>query len=197
MDNLERCRQEGEWLDSSIIDAYLEKIVSEQSGLEYIPNYIIDMYIANKEAHIEEISNWIRHISNWTQIELLFVPVFLAPNHWAMAVYKPKEQEFFMFDSKIDLGREKQKMEFMSEITNLFADICQIHGQQFDEDVHLMEEGKNVPQQGNESDCGVFALMFAYYIGKEMQIPDTFNYCNMDARAFREKIYQEISSTKL
>jgi Ulp1 family protease len=58
-------------------------------------------------------------------------------------------------------------------------------------------ENTNVPHQGNDSDCGVFALMFAYYIGKEMQIPDTFKHCNMDAKAFREKIYQDISTTKM
>jgi sentrin-specific protease 1 len=152
------------------------------------------MYQGNKEAHFDEIDIWIKQI-NWAEIKLLFLPVFLQPNHWAMAVFEPRKKIFRMFDSKIELKRTKEKVDFMEMMEDFIKLIAIMHNKPFNEELTAIEN-TNVPQQGNDSDCGVFALMFAYYIGKKKQIPDTFNHCNMDARAFREKIYLEISAGK-
>jgi Ulp1 family protease len=72
-----------------------------------------------------------------------------------------------------------------------------MHNQPFnDNEKAQIIERHNVPQQDNDFDCGVFALMFAYYIGQEGRVPDTFEHYEMNSRSFREKIYQDLMASK-
>lgn len=196
---LENCRNPLTWLSTDIFDSYLELITIQSRGkMHFVTTNVMQLYRSEFRTDQEkmELINEMIIEQDWSFVKLVFLPVNLHGNHWAMAVYDHETNKFVIFDSNNRYeGTTDEKLNFMITMKGLLRIIFQQKGLNFVEP-ESYEEIRDIPQQTNGNDCGVFALMYAFYMAEACQILNNFNSC-MEAAAFREKIYNDIYAIHL
>ena len=146
------------WLDDDAINAYLMLLkakYSTGSRLIAITDSRFFPCLENKTNY----SKWVDEES-LTSASIVFIPIFKA-NHWFLAVVDHDSKAFYIFNSIA--GRHRLEMNLIKSFLE------QLHSRRglprLDEYVHRYCLSKrDVPQQTNYNDCGVYTLLFAKII---------------------------------
>ncbi|XP_034063291.1 sentrin-specific protease 2 isoform X1 [Gymnodraco acuticeps] len=188
--------QEGGWLNDEVMNFYLslvmERCSGEAAGLKI---YSFSTFFFPKlrgggggqAGGHTAVRRWTKAVDLFLY-DLLLVPLHLGV-HWAMAVIDLKSKTVKSYDS---MGHRHD-------------DICGLLLHYLKEE-HKVKKGRElegtkwsvgslreIPQQKNGSDCGVFACKYADYIAKGS--PLTFKQCHMPI--FRKVMIWEILNQKL
>ena len=209
-----RCLNPRKWLNDEVMDVYLHlvKMRTNQSVAVLLPALI--MYIAPALADIVQeyvgalltvhvLSSFFSTkleqggyggVKRWSKLEkvkilnydMIFAPWHVDANHWCLAVINVKEKRFEYYDS-LGGGAGNVLQLLRSYVVGEAKTYC---GQPDDYNVDDWTDlvPKNIPQQNNGYDCGVFTLKYADFLSASL--PLTFD--QEDMPLFRRRIAAEI-----
>ncbi|XP_038129314.1 sentrin-specific protease 2 [Cyprinodon tularosa] len=188
---------EGGWLNDEVMNFYLSLIMercSGGSGRIKVYTFSTFFYPKLRGGGAGGLPGGYVAVKRWTKavdlfmFDLILVPLHLGV-HWALAVIDFKSRTVKSYDS---MGQRHD------DICNLLLlYLTEEHkakkGRELDRAKWTVGSLKDIPQQKNGSDCGVFACKYADYIAKGK--PLTFKQCHMPL--FRKLMMWEILNQKM
>ncbi|CAK5103726.1 unnamed protein product [Meloidogyne enterolobii] len=179
-----------EWLNDEVINIYASLIVDRSNNNNDLPK----VYAFNSFFYSSLSSNGYERVKRWTknkdifENQIIIVPIHLSI-HWCLVVIDLEERKMDYYDS---LHQDNfECLELLQEyLINESMEKRQIpldmNGWQF----NFL---RNIPPQGNLSDCGVFSCLFAEYASR--RAPITFTQEHIPY--FRERIAYQILRKEL
>ena len=173
------------WLNDEIVNFYMSMIVERSKENDRWPKvYAFSTYFYPKIMHHGHTS-----VARWTQnvdlfsYDLLLVPVHLG-SHWCLAVVDFERSSVYYYDS---MGGENLAcLEALCEYLRM--EHLDKKGRPYSTDGLQMVVMKEIPQQSNSSDCGIFSCQYAECIARRAKI--TFDQADMPY--FRRRMVWEI-----
>ncbi|XP_068026772.1 sentrin-specific protease 2-like [Melanerpes formicivorus] len=183
--------REGQWLNDEVINFYLQLVAerSRKAGYPSVHAFSTFFYPRLVSGGYEGVRRWTRGLDIF-QKDIILVPIHLGI-HWALVVIDVRRKTISYYHS---LGQRGMK-------------ICQALLQYLQEEsrsrrglelasaewaLHSMG-AQEIPQQRNQSDCGVFLCKYAESICRDRAI--TFSQRHMPS--FRKKMVWEILHQQL
>lgn len=179
------------WLNDCVINFYLKLIKkrnSESDGkLPSVYAFSSYFYTVLKNKGEQHVMRWTRKLDIFSY-DLLFVPLHFGM-HWALCVVDNRTKTIKYYDSMHGTNDDCLKL-----ILNfLVAEMKGKKNQILNPETFDLEIVKDIPQQMNGSDCGMFTLKYAEYISRDA--PITFSQDHM--QYFRRRMIIEIMQKKL
>lgn len=178
------------WLNDSIINFYFAMLVDRSEKNENLPkvySFSTFFYERLRNEGFKGVQRWTRRVDVFSK-EILLVPVHLGM-HWCLAVIDFRRAVIEYYDS---MGGDNDEC-----LTALYH---WIQEESLDKKkAPLNMDGwttinrKDIPQQHNGSDCGMFACRFAEYITRRARI----NFTQKDMEYFRQRTMYEILQKQL
>lgn len=181
------------WLNDEVINFYMN-LLTERGELRHeegLPKvYAMNTFFVPRllQSGHSGVRRWTRKVDIFTY-DVLPVPVHVGGVHWCMAIIHMRDRSIKYYDS---MGTPNPKILTALE-AYLREESMDKRQRPFDTSGFHIESVKDVPQQNNGSDCGVFSCMFAEFICRDREI--TFSQQNMDY--FRHKMILEIVQGRL
>lgn len=189
------------WLDESIIHAYMfliflnsEHKESKSIFISCSLNYFMNIPKINHpdksfDSFINETLKYFI-IDDITECNYIYIPINKNNIHWILLRLKiSKDDEkitFEFYDSLIEKNSEKFHKTVKNKIQKLFAE--RFSNFNFDIDIK-----RNIPQQNNGSDCGVFLLFYTFYLLNNYVI----DFHSNDIPNFRKIMYHDLRNGKI
>ncbi|GIZ03753.1 hypothetical protein CEXT_727791 [Caerostris extrusa] len=181
------------WLNDSVMHYYLSLIAVRSLTEEYrqrkcptIHTYNTYFYSALRKKGEAHVLRWTRKVEIF-KFDILFVPIHFGL-HWALCVINNRYKTIKFYDSMrgTDDGTLKALQSYV---------VLELQTRTGVENPtpYSLEIIKDIPQQMNGSDCGMFALKYAEYISRNA--PFTFTQENMPY--FRRRMVYEIITNQL
>ena len=184
-----------EWLDSNIINCYLYLI-----GKDF-PHILPISSSFNEQLSSRSFLQTDRQFKNNANIFLYshcLVPVNCHNRHWFLltidfSCIEEKKVKLKVYDSlgqleswKSNLNEKKLRMFIRFKYENVYGTGSTLQ-------ITIEDLYKEIPQQSNGIDCGVFTILYAKYIATGQN----FTFKQEDMETFRKKIAKEIEDGKL
>jgi len=179
------------WLNDEVINFYLQMIVSRSSAkVNGWPRvYATNTFFYPKlmqQGH-SALKRWTRKVDIFS-FDLILVPVHLGM-HWCLATIDLKRKGVFYYDS---MGGDN-----ISCLDALLKYLQDEHMDKkkspFDTSSFNSEIVKDIPQQMNGSDCGMFTCKFAEYLSRDAPI----SFSQEDMPYYRRRMIYEIVKNNL
>lgn len=180
------------WLNDQIINFQMNLLIKRGTLPQFPSVYAMNTFFYGK-IDSESINRWTSKIDLFFY-DLLVIPIHLEI-HWTLIVvdFRKKTIEYFdSFNSSDDHTKESEK---------IFKSIRKYLNQEY-----LLRKGltfnftdwndtivKNIPQQTNGNDCGVFLCTFANYRCADKK----FNFTQENIPFFRKKMTYEVLTNQL
>ncbi|CAL7948787.1 unnamed protein product [Xylocopa violacea] len=178
------------WLNDEVINFYMNLLIARSSSNKKYPEvHAMNTFFYPKliSGGHSSLKRWTRKIDIFAQ-DLIVIPVHLGI-HWCMSIIDFRDKSIRYYDS---MGGNNLKC--LSVLRQYLEDeSLDKKKQTYDTSNWKLECAKNIPQQMNGSDCGVFSCMFAEYICANKKITFT----QQDMPYFRNKMVYEILKSKL
>ncbi|XP_054001163.1 sentrin-specific protease 1-like [Hylaeus anthracinus] len=177
------------WLNDEVINFYMNLLIARSSNDKYPKVHAMNTFFYPKlvTGGHASLKRWTRKIDIFAQ-DLVVVPVHLGV-HWCMSIIDFRDKSIRYYDSMC--GSNSQCLSALRQY--LEDESLDKKKQHYDTSNWKLECVKNIPQQMNGSDCGVFSCMFAEYICANRKITFTQD----DMPYFRNKMVYEILTSKL
>ncbi|XP_046487627.1 sentrin-specific protease 1 [Neodiprion pinetum] len=178
------------WLNDEVINFYMNLlIVRGNSGGNFPKVHALNTFFYPKllSGGHSSLKRWTRKVDIFSK-EMLVVPIHLGM-HWCMSIVDFRDKTIRYFDS---MGGSNPKC--LNALKQYLQDeSLDKKKQPYDMTGWKLENVKDIPQQMNGSDCGVFSCMFAEYLCANKRL--TFS--QEDMPYFRNKMVYEILKSKL
>ena len=136
----------------------------------------------------ESVKRWTKNIDIFSK-DILFFPINVNNAHWTLAVFNLKEEKSYYFDSKGGVN-----VTIMDKLGQYLKDE---HRDKKKSELKLstikLVRKKNMPQQSNDTDCGIFLLKFAELYARKAN----FTFEEGDMPRFRNEMMNEIRTSQL
>jgi len=195
----------GRWLDDEILnfffgllqesDIELSLLQSDRSPSHYFStffmNFLLDVGKSEKYKY-REVRRWTKDFDIFSR-RRIFIPINIDNRHWTLLVVRVKEQEIHYYDSMATNGTNGNK--YIQAILQWIVDEANDKkNEKLDvTNFKLFDHGKNIPQQENGNDCGVFVCTFADF--ETHDLPFTFDQNDVNSR--RNRMVYEIMTGNL
>ncbi|KAM9321181.1 sentrin-specific protease 1 [Gastrophryne carolinensis] len=179
------------WLNDEIINFYMNLLMerSKRKGLPKVHAFNTFFFPKLKSAGYQAVKRWTKKVDIFS-MDVLLVPVHLGV-HWCLAVVDFRKKTVTYFDSMGGQNNEgcKLLLQYLKLESQDKKGVC------FDTNGWSLssKRSREIPQQMNGSDCGMFACKYADYITKDK--PITFTQHHMPY--FRKRMVWEIIHQKL
>ncbi|PSN41014.1 hypothetical protein C0J52_16055 [Blattella germanica] len=178
------------WLNDEVINFYME-LLKERGKLENYPSvYCFNSFFYTKlvtgGGH-SSVRRWTRKVDIFSY-DLIIIPIHLDV-HWCLIAIDFEKRTVKYYDS---MGSPNNKC-LECIIKYLKAECLDKKKTHFNLSGWLIENVKDLPQQMNGSDCGVFSCTYAEFICRNADIVFT----QYDMSFFRRKMVYEISVCEL
>ncbi|XP_020723077.2 sentrin-specific protease 1 [Bombus terrestris] len=178
------------WLNDEVINFYMNLLIARSTSNDKYPKvHAMNTFFYPKliSGGHSSLRRWTRKIDIFSQ-DIIVVPIHLGI-HWCMSIIDFRDKSIRYYDS---MGGNNSKC--LSALRQYLEDeSLDKKKQTYDTSSWKLECAKNIPQQMNGSDCGVFSCMFAEYICGNKKITFT----QQDMPYFRNKMIYEILKSKL
>ncbi|XP_041970249.1 sentrin-specific protease 1-like isoform X2 [Aricia agestis] len=178
------------WLNDEVINFYMNLLMQRCEQRKDIPKvYATNTFFYPKlmQSGQPGLRRWTRKVDIFSH-DLMVVPVHLGV-HWCLSIIDFRKKHIAYLDS---MGSRNQKC--LDALLKYLKDEHQDKkGQPFDDKGWKTENLKDIPQQMNGSDCGMFACTFAEFSSRNA--PYTFTQANMPY--LRRKAALEIVTGRL
>ncbi|KRK01777.1 sentrin-specific protease 1 [Drosophila yakuba] len=183
---------EGAWLNDVIINFYMN-LLAERS--EKRPGQMPSVYAMNTffvprllQSGFDGVKRWTRKVDLFSK-DIILVPVHHSGVHWCLVVIDLRAKTMLYYNSKGG-GNPKvmRALEKYLRMESLDKRELPLNTNDF-----RIEHARDVPQQDNMDDCGVFTCMFAEYLTRDASI----TFCKDDMTYFRKKMALEIAEGEL
>ncbi|XP_065720254.2 sentrin-specific protease 1 [Drosophila suzukii] len=182
----------GRWLNDVVINFYMNLLIarSEKRSGQLPSVYSMNTFFMPRllQSGFEGVKRWTRKVDILSK-DIILIPVHCKGVHWTMAIVDMRKKTILYYDSKG--GANKNLLDTLEKY--LREESLDKRNQSFDTRNFRIEKARNVPQQKNNNDCGVFSCMFAEYITRNA--PITFSQDNVVY--FRKKMALEIIDGEL
>ena len=177
------------WLNDEIINFYMNLLIERGKNDNYPKVYAFNTFFYPKlmKTGFGSVKRWTKKVDLFSH-DLLLIPVHLGM-HWCMATIDMRTKCVRYYDSM--LGDNDKCLEAL--LKYLEDEHQDKKSSPFEKTGWMAENVKDIPQQMNGSDCGMFACMFAEYLSRDADI--TFDQQHMPY--FRRKMVWEIVSASL
>uniref|UniRef100_A0A8D8W1N8 Sentrin-specific protease 1 n=1 Tax=Cacopsylla melanoneura TaxID=428564 RepID=A0A8D8W1N8_9HEMI len=182
------------WLKDNVINCYMALIMERsKAGLE---SSLPKVYGFNTFFHSALAENGYNRVRRWTKkidlfsYDLILLPIHVQKIHWCLATIDFRKKCVTYYDSMAgpDRGVLNRLLKYISD------ESMDKKKTPFDTSSWSMQCPKDVPQQQNSCDCGVFTSTFAEYLSRNA---DIFKVKQKDMPYYRKKMMVEILSKKL
>ncbi|KAG1652694.1 Sentrin-specific protease 1 [Nymphon striatum] len=177
------------WLNDEIMNFYFNLLVDRGKQHNCPSVYAFNTFFYPKlmNGGHRALKRWTRKVDIFSY-QFILIPVHLGM-HWCLAVIDFKQKEIRYYDS---LGNKNN--ECLKALREYICDESfDKKKQEFDTSVWSLICPKDIPQQMNGSDCGMFACIYAEYITREAEITFT----QEDMPYFRRRMVYEILTKEL
>lgn len=205
----------GRWLNDNIINFYYQLLQHQHnqrlmrsettmSARMYSTFFVSALYDSDTNTYrYEKVKRWSRKLNvNIMSLDLLLVPINVNGNHWACAAIWVKQARAEYYDSlsgsKSGAIAEKLCNVLIRYIHDEFQRAAAV-GPMIDADVGkwTIDIRRDIPQQRNGDDCGVFTCMYADYIINMIDLTDnsldgTDDECSKHIANYRKHILVQI-----
>ncbi|XP_037720161.1 ubiquitin-like-specific protease 1 [Drosophila subpulchrella] len=182
----------GRWLNDVVINFYMNLLTdrSEKRSGQLPSVYSMNTFFMPRllQSGFEGVKRWTRKVDILSK-DIILIPVHCKGVHWTMTIIDMRKKSILYYDSKG--GANQNLLDTLEKY--LREESLDKRNQSFDTSNFRIEKARNVPQQKNNSDCGVFSCMFAEYITRNA--PITFSQDKMVY--FRKKMALEIMDGEL
>lgn len=177
------------WLNDEVINFYMNLLIERGKNDNYPNVYAFNTFFYPKllKTGFASIRRWTKKVDLFSH-DLLLIPVHLGM-HWCLATVDFRTKCVRYFDSMLSDNNK-----CLEALLKYLEDEHQDKkSSPFDKTGWIAENVKDIPQQMNGSDCGMFACMFAEYLSRDADI--TFDQQHMPY--FRRKMVYEIVNATL
>jgi len=179
------------WLNDEIINFYLQMIVSRStatpSKLQPVYACTTFFYPKLKDGGHASVKRWTKKVDIFSH-SLILVPVHLGM-HWCLATIDIKKKAITYYDSMG--GNNTACLRSLADYVK--EEHLAKKGLALDMSSWVQVVAKEIPQQMNGSDCGMFTCKFAEYLSRRAKI--TFS--QEDMPYFRRRMVYEIVENTL
>lgn len=178
------------WLNDEVINFYMNLLMERGRTVPGLPSvYAFNTFFYPKllTSGYSALRRWTRHVDIFAH-DLVLIPVHLGA-HWCLAVIDFRAKSIRYLDSLGGSNPECHKAlrQYLQEESR------DKRGTEMDLSDWTFEAVKDIPQQMNGSDCGMFTLKYAEYITRDAKV--TFDQMHMPY--FRRRMVYEILTKKL
>lgn len=178
------------WLNDEVINFYMNLLIARGTASNKYPKvHAMNTFFYPKllSGGHSSLRRWTRKVDIFAQ-DLVVVPIHLDI-HWCMSIIDFRDKSILYYDS---MGGNNPKC--LMALKQYLQDESQDKKKQpYDMSNWTLQSAKNIPQQMNGSDCGMFSCMFAEYVCANKKITFTQD----DMPYFRNKMVYEILKGKL
>ncbi|KAL6264523.1 hypothetical protein P5V15_004630 [Pogonomyrmex californicus] len=178
------------WLNDEVINFYMNLLIARGTSSDKYPKvHAMNTFFYPKllSGGHASLKRWTRKVDIFAQ-DLMVVPIHLDI-HWCMSIVDFRDKSIIYYDS---MGGNNPKC--LAALKQYLQDeSLDKKKQPYDMSDWKLQSAKNIPQQMNGSDCGVFSCMFAEYVCANKKITFTQD----DMPYFRNKMVYEILKGKL
>lgn len=178
------------WLNDEVINFYMNLLIARGASSNKYPKvHAMNTFFYPKllSGGHSSLRRWTRKVDIFAQ-DLVVVPIHLDI-HWCMSIIDFRDKSILYYDS---MGGNNPKC--LIALKQYLQDESQDKKKQpYDMSNWTLQSAKNIPQQMNGSDCGMFSCMFAEYVCANKKITFTQD----DMPYFRNKMVYEILKGKL
>lgn len=177
------------WLNDEVINFYMNLLIARGGKNDFPRVHAMNTFFYPKllSGGHSSLKRWTRKVDVFAQ-DLIVVPIHLGI-HWCMAIIDFRAKSIRYYDS---MGGCNNKC-LTSLRCYLEAESLDKKKEVFDTRKWRLINEKDIPQQMNGSDCGVFSCMFAEFICANRKITFTQD----DMGYFRKKMVYEILTSKI
>ncbi|MED6106487.1 hypothetical protein PIB30_005117 [Stylosanthes scabra] len=189
-----QCLRPGGWLNDQVIDLYLvllkereRRKANNSLHCHFFSTFFYTKLISGKNGYdFNSIRRWTSQKKlgySPHECDKLFVPIH-QHCHWCLAVINQKEKKFQYLDSL--RGRDTQVLKVLARY---FVDeVKDKTGKDIDVSSWEKEFVKDLPEQKNGYDCGMFMIKYADFYSRNMGLC----FCQGDMPYFRLRTAKEI-----
>lgn len=177
------------WLNDEVINFYMNLLIARGTTDNYPKVYAMNTFFYPKllSGGHSSLKRWTRKVDLFAQ-DLVVVPIHLDI-HWCMSIIDLRDKAIVYYDS---MGSSNPKC--LAALKQYLQDeSLDKKKKAYDMSDWKLKSAKDIPQQMNGSDCGVFSCMFAEYVCANKKITFT----QQDMPYFRNKMVYEILKSKL
>ncbi|KAI4504185.1 hypothetical protein M0802_000656 [Mischocyttarus mexicanus] len=177
------------WLNDEVINFYMNLLIDRGTSDKFPKVHAMNTFFYPKllSGGHSSLKRWTRKVDIFVQ-DIIVVPIHLGI-HWCMSIIDFRDKSICYYDS---MGSSNPKC--LSALRQyLEEESMDKKKKSFDTSDWKLISVKNIPQQMNGSDCGVFSCIFAEYICANRKITFT----QEDMPYFRNKMAYEILKKKL
>jgi len=150
------CFLPNKWFTDEVVNCYLRLVQERHAGC-WCPNSFFWPTLENHGPNA--VLRWARRAAvDWTSLKAVLVPLHLFQNHWALCVVDLRAHALYYYDSL-------SYKPVSSLVPSIQEFLC---ASGLPGDWPLLKQ--SVPQQRNNSDCGVFTCAFASRFASEVPI---------------------------
>ncbi|KAL1458152.1 hypothetical protein WDU94_008323 [Cyamophila willieti] len=182
------------WLKDNVINCYMALIMErsktgQEANLPKVYGFNTFFYSALAESGYNRVRRWTKKIDLFSY-DLILLPIHVQKIHWCLATIDFRKKCVTYYDSMAgpDRGVLSRLLKYMGE------ESMDKKKTPFDTSSWSMQCPKDVPQQQNSSDCGVFTSTFGEYLSRNADISKVKQ---KDMPYYRKKMTVEILSKKL
>jgi sentrin-specific protease 1 len=177
------------WLNDEIINFYMNLLIIRGNCKKYPSVYAMNTFFYPKLCSSGHscLKRWTRKVDIFAK-DLIVVPIHLGV-HWCLAIIDFRNKSIGYYDS---MGSPNYKcLQVLKQY--LYEESIDKKKITFDFLDWNFECIKDIPQQMNGSDCGVFSCMFAEYVCANRDL----NFSQEQMPYFRNKMVFEILTTQI
>jgi hypothetical protein len=168
------CLKPVTWLNDEVINFYMNLLQERDTKFinakektrssHYFNSFFFTKLLENRVYNYSNVKRWTKKFDIFEK-EKIFIPVNLNNTHWTMLMIHMQKKEIHYFDSLSGSGKTylEAAMRWIKdegrEKKNLTIDT---------NEWRLLERERNVPQQRNGSDCGMFSIYAADYLSDDL-----------------------------
>ncbi|KAI3382861.1 hypothetical protein SNEBB_005430 [Seison nebaliae] len=186
-----RTLKNGEWLNDEIINSYLTLICNRSKKKSNLPScyhFNTFFYTNLRDKGYNSVRRWTRRI-NVFKFDIIIVPLHLHV-HWVLAIIDNRIKTIKIYDSFSGDNTKAGQLLFQYLISEM-KDKLKTDLNKDEWKVHIYP--KDVPQQSNSYDCGVFLCKNADFLARDAKL--IFNQDHIPY--FRTRMCHEIMKKQL
>ena len=175
------------WLNDSVINVYCDLILDRSRKSDDLPNIYVfptRFGVGWKLGGFEQVQEWCRAPPDLFTMELVFFPLNTNNSHWVLVTASPPTKTIAYYDSMNHNGSESRKM-VASYLSKLHE---KLNGNALDLDNWDSIDQRDIPQQDNGFDCGVFVCQYAERLSRRAPLDFTQD----DMPAIRVRMIEDI-----
>lgn len=177
------------WLNDEVINFYMNLLIERGKDSKWPKVYAMNTFFYPKllkDGH-SSLRRWTRRVDIFAH-DIMAVPIHLGV-HWCMSIVDFRIKTIRYYDSMGSANRQCLEALFHY----LQAEHLDKKHKEFDTSGWSLESMRDIPQQMNGSDCGMFACTFAEFLCRSAKI--TFS--QEDMPYLRQKMVLEILNGEL